>query len=203
MPAFINNNKNITQAYSLTGYRLAGILLLFSTLLNSSPAKSENAFIIQSAQTEIINQVYHLNASINYHFSDEAISALKNGVPLIISLDINVTKERNWWWDDEVAHLEQGYLLIYHALSKNYIIHNLNSGVQKNYVNLRTALHSLGNIRRLPVMDASLLEPGSHYSISIRTHLDIESLPAPMRPLAYISDEWKLQSDWYSWSLQI
>ena len=39
------------------------------------------------------------------------------------------------------------------------------------------------------------------YQVKMRTFLDIESLPAPMRPLAYISSDWQLDSDWVSWPL--
>ena len=127
---------------------------------------------------------------------------MRSGVPLIILLNIEVLQDRNWWWDKTIAKLEQGYLLLYHALSEKYIIHNLNSGAQKNYVSLNAALHSLSKIRELPLIDINLLEEGDDYYARIRTYLDIESLPAPMRPIAYISSQWQLESDWYSWPLE-
>lgn len=167
------------------------------------PQKSHaEGFHILAAETKLKDQVYHLESNMDLSFSDDALEALRSGVPLIVLVNIEVLKDRNWWWDKTIAELEQGYLLLYHALSEKYIIHNLNSGAQKNYIGLNAALSSLGNIQDLPLIDKNLLEEGDDYYVRLRTYLDIESLPAPMRPIAYISSQWQLESDWFSWPLK-
>jgi len=176
-------------------------LMLATVLSTPNLASADKGFEIRSAQLTLRDMVYQLDARIDYRLSREAVNAVKNGVPLIIALDIRVDRKRRWWLDKELATLTQSYLLLYHALTEKYVIHNLNSGIQENYGNLDTALWSLGQINDLPLIDANLLEPGAEYDIDLRARLDIESLPAPMRPLAYISSDWQLQSDWYSWSL--
>ena len=177
---------------------ISACLLLILLPLKSLDASE--AFIIKSIETHLEEGVYLLDARIEYKFSQEALSALKNGVPLIILMNIEVSEER-WYWNKTIASLEQGYLLIYHALSKKFIIHNLNSGTQTDYSSLASALYALGHLKKLPLIDEKLLKPNERYQIQLRTQLDIESLPAPMRPLAYISSEWRLQSDWYTWPL--
>lgn len=179
----------------------AAFLCLFITSFIPVQTQAEG-FKIISANTQLVNNVYQLEANIELNFSDAALEALRSGVPLIILLNIEVLKDRDWWWDKTIAELEQGYLLLYHALSEKYIIHNLNSGAQKNYVSLNAALDSLSKIREFPLIDKNLLEQGDDYYARIRTYLDIESLPAPMRPIAYISSQWQLESDWYSWPLE-
>lgn len=173
--------------------------LIFNALPN--PAYAEG-FRILAAETKLKDHVIQLDANMDLKFSDDALEALRSGVPLIILINIEVLKDRNWWWDKTVAELEQGYLLLYHALSEKYIIHNLNSGAQKNYISLHTALYSLSNIRSFPLIDKNLLEKDDDYYVRLRTYLDIESLPAPMRPIAYISSQWQLESDWFSWPLK-
>ena len=159
-------------------------------------------FRILAAETKLKNNVFQLEANMDLKFSADALDALRSGVPLIVLVNIEVSKDRNWWWDKTIAELEQGYLLLYHALSEKYIIHNLNSGSQQNFISLNTALHSLSNIRDLPLIDKNLLEEDDDYYVQMRTYLDIESLPAPMRPIAYISSQWQLESDWFSWQLK-
>ncbi len=181
------------------GRWLAGMLCLLAALLPAAGQAAE-AFVIKSIETRLQEGVYSLGARIEYKFSEEALAALKNGVPLIIVLDIEVQEER-WYWNKTIAELEQGYLLLYHALSKKFIIHNLNSGTQIDYSSLDDALQALGNLHDLPLIDAKLLRPGARYLLRLRSRLDIESLPAPMRPLAWISSDWRLQSDWYTWPL--
>ncbi len=178
---------------------LAVCCLLFSqTVL----AAADQGFRILAAETRLKQNVYHLEANLDLKFSDDALDALRSGVPLIILVNIEVLKDRSWWWDKTIAELEQGYLLLYHALSEKYIIHNLNSGAQQNFSSLGAALHDLSHIRDLPLIDHNLLDEDDDYYIRMRTYLDIESLPAPMRPIAYISSQWQLESDWFTWPLK-
>lgn len=178
----------------------AALLLGAALLLPQSASAAEEAVTIKSLETKLVEGVYQLNGRIEYRFSEEAIRALQNGVPFLILLNIEVEQIR-WYWNKNLAELEQGYLLLYHALSEKFIIHNLNSGVQDHYASLDEALSALGRINNLPLLDAKLLLPDARYQVRMRTKLDIESLPAPMRPLAYISSDWKLDSDWVSWPL--
>jgi len=166
------------------------------------PCAQANGFTIRSVSTHLEDKVYQLDANIDYQFSDSALEALRNGVPLIVLLDIKVEQKRNWWLNKTIADLQQGYLLLYHALTEKYIVNNLNSGAQDNYERLSTALNALGKVKDLPILDAHLADTDAHYIVRLRTRLDLESLPAPMRPLAYISSDWHLESDWYEWPLQ-
>ena len=186
----------------LAPYLYATISLCFIYTPNLYAADEPSGFSIQSLQTLMRDRVYLLNVNFNYNFSNEAIEALEHGVPLLILVDVEILTPRWWWSNKTIADLEQGYLLLYHALSESYVIHNLNSGTQNNFVSLPQALEFLSQIKELPILDANLLDPKNDYYLRVRTHLDIESLPAPMRPLAYISSDWQLSSDWYEWPLQ-
>lgn len=179
-------------------FRLGMVLVL----IGFSGTSMAEEFTIRSVETSLADKVFTLSAQIEYNFSDAAIDALENGVPLIILIDIEVERERNWWLNEEIAELQQGYLLLYHALTERYILNNLNSGAQQNYESLRAAVSALGRLEALPILDANLAAKGKRYQVRLRTYLDLESLPAPMRPVAYISSQWRLESDWYEWPLQ-
>ena len=181
--------------------RTTTLLLCLTGTWSSSYAASE-AFTIRSVETRLRNQVYTLSAKIDFRFSEPALAALKNGVPLIVLIDMEVQKERSWWFNKDIAELQQGYLLLYHALTEKYIINNLNSGAQENYDTLNSAVNALGHIENLPILDAKLAENSGRYIVSLHAYLDLEALPAPMRPIAYISSKWRLESEWYKWPLQ-
>lgn len=186
--------------HSIGRHWLAGLLVGITVLLPLQTSVAEEAFTIKSLETKLVEGVYLLDSRIEYRFSNEALTALQNGVPFLILLNIEVEQIR-WYWNKNMAELEQGYLLLYHALSEKFIIHNLNSGAQDHYTSLDAALSALGQVTNLPLIDAKLLHPAARYQVRMRTYLDIESLPAPMRPLAYISSDWKLDSNWVSWPL--
>lgn len=199
MDSFMHEYKSDKLSHSPV--LLAALLCTLIIYLISAQSHADG-FNILTAETKLKDHVFQLEASMELNFSDDALEALRSGVPLIVLVNIEVLKDRNWWWDKTIAELEQGYLLLYHALSEKYIIHNLNSGAQQNYISLNAALSSLSNLHDFPLIDKNLLEDDDNYYVRLRTYLDIESLPAPMRPIAYISSQWQLESDWFSWPLK-
>jgi hypothetical protein len=50
----------------------------------------------------------------------------------------------------------------------------------------------------LSLVDESFsMKPERAISLALKARLDIESLPTPLRALAYVSPEWYLSSRWY------
>lgn len=177
---------------------LAGLLL---GLAAGAPAHAAG-FSVADASTRLSEGVYLLDADIDYRFSEQAIQALQNGVPLTLRVDIQVERSRWWWVDATVANLEQRYRIKYHAFSDKYLVHNFNSGAFYAYRTLGGAVGALGRIRDLPLLDQKLVEEDEAYQVAIRVYLDIEALPSPLRPIAYITPAWHLTSEWTTWSLQ-
>ncbi len=158
-------------------------------------------FAVREAKTRLAEGIFLLDARVDYRFSHKALEALYSGVPLTVRLDIEVQRKRRWWLDADVATLEQRYQLHYHALSDQFLLKNLNSGAIYAFHTLSGAVEVLGTIDDFPLLDARLIEPDEQYEVELRAGLDIESLPSPLRPLAYITPAWRLRSDWYTWSL--
>ena len=46
------------------------------------------------------------------------------------------------------------------------------------------------------------LQDGESYVLSVKAQLDIESLPLPLRPMAYITPSWNLASERKQWHLK-
>ncbi|MCH9674950.1 MAG: DUF4390 domain-containing protein [Gammaproteobacteria bacterium] len=158
-------------------------------------------FKIRSASAELKDGVYHLDAVIDIQFSDASLEALNSGVAIPVRIDMEVVRDRRWWLAETVAELRADYELQRHALSEQYIVRNVNLGTSRGYGSLKVAKAALGTITDFPLIDALLVsEPGS-YRVGIRARLNIEALPAPLRPLAYISSLWRLDSDWYRWPI--
>jgi hypothetical protein len=162
-------------------------------------------FAVEQASTELVDSVYRLNADLDYRLTRPMLHALHNGVALTLVLQIEVYRAREYWWNETIASLEQRYEIQYQALTEQYLVHNLNSDLQDSYSSLELALHSLGRVRELPVIDAHLVETEeqeeSLYRIRIRLDLDSRRLPVPLQLRSYVYDEWRVGSDWYEWEL--
>lgn len=158
-------------------------------------------FTVISASTRLVGDTYLLNARLEYRLSEVTLEALQNGVALPLLLEMEVRRRRQWLWDDTVASLQQPLRLEYHALTNRYLVTNENTGRQ-SYPSLAAALTQMGEIRNFPLIDAALIAPDEVYYGRLRTRLDIEALPSPLRPTAYLSGDWRLTSQWYEWPLQ-
>lgn len=187
-------------ALTRISFRAAGCLALLWSLLWTAGVRAAD-FDVVSASTRLEGGVYRLNARIDYRFSDAALEALQNGVPLTVELDMEVRRRRPWLWDETVYALTQRFRLEYHTLSRQYLASNLNSGERRGFPTRSGAVRFMGQIADFPFLDKSLLDPDERYEGALRARLDIEALPAPLRLLAYLSDDWRLASEWYSWPL--
>lgn len=177
------------------GLWLSGLLLV---LISAAWA---TGFTVVKADTRLEGNVHRLDARIDYDLSETVIDALDNGVPLTLQLQMEVWRKRDWLWDEVVASIQQRFRLEYHALARQYLVTNLNNGELRSFSSRQSAIDHLGRLDDFPLLDNSLLDPTGSYYGRLRTRLDIESLPAPLRPVAYLSADWRLTSDWYAWPL--
>jgi hypothetical protein len=198
MRVFLRKNPLILPFnFKRGGMMLMGLCLLL--LSNITFAQ----FSIEHAEIHLVDDVYMLDADLHYKLSEELIEALQNGVSLTLRLTIKVERERSYWWDESIATLKQGYELKYYALGKQYKLKHLNTGIQETFGSLDAALSRLNKLKDLPLLDKYLIENDEIYWVYLQIHLDIESLPVPLRPIAYMSSQWRLSSDWYLCPLQL
>ncbi|MEJ2604225.1 MAG: DUF4390 domain-containing protein [Gammaproteobacteria bacterium] len=190
------------QGSSIGGYRLAVLVtLLCLSWLPLAAQEDEGSVAIRSASADLVDGVYRVEARLQYVLSDNALDALDSGVPINVELELQVIKARRFWLDDVTAELEVNYQLLFNALSRRYVVRNLNTGEQDSFATLYSALNNLGRITSLPVIDAALLEDDGTYRIRMRAIVDVKDFPAALRLIAFWRDDWRLTSDWYEWQL--
>ena len=171
-------------------------------LLLAGSGDEAPAIVIERVTSTLRDGVYYLDADIDYRFGPDVLEALSSGVPVTVELRIEIRAPREMLWDETVAELSQRYRISYHALSDQYLVANLNSRASRSYPSLRAALRAMGHILDLPVVDARLLDPGRHYLGRMKAHILLGSLPAPLRLWALLSREWRIDSGWYTWTVQ-
>jgi uncharacterized protein DUF4390 len=178
----------------------ASIALLYAAL--TAPAwAAEARFEIRTAYVEPVDGIYLLTAQLRFDLPDGARQAVRDGVVLTLDVDLVLHRARRFWFDASVASLAQHYDVSFHALSERFVVRNLNSGEQNSYATLDAALESLASIRGLPVLDVALIEPGENYEFSLRSTLDVRTLPEALRWVLFWKDDWRQRTAWYSWTL--
>lgn len=176
------------------------LCLLFLLLLYHSASSA--GFTIIKAKTHLLDDVYLLDATFDYKLSEVTIEALQNGVALTLVVNIVIERERLYLWDKTIASLQQRYELKYSALSKQYVLVYKNTGIQETFPSLNEIITRINQLKEFPLIDKSLIKKNETYMVSLQIELDIESLPIPLRPIAYLSSQWRLSSDWYLCPLQ-
>jgi len=180
----------------------AALVLLLGLLCSGGLRAQETGLEIRNAGTQLTEGVWYLSARIEYRLNRETLEALQNGIPLTFELQVELARQRNWLPDEDVAELRQDYELSWQPLSRGYLVRNKNSGDQRAHTTLFAALKDLGHVSELPLIDASLVEDGENYEVSLRAILDQQQLPGPLRMLAFWDDDFTLESDWYRWDLR-
>lgn len=160
-------------------------------------------FEIRSAYVEPADGVYQLSATLVFDLPEGARRVLREGVPLTLGLEIVMHRSRRFWLDETVAALEQRYELAYHALSERYLVRNVNSGQQSSFATLDAALDSLRVVGNLPILDQALVLPEARHEISLRAHLDLHTMPDALRFIVFWSENWRQDTEWYTWSPQL
>jgi len=162
-----------------------------------------DGFTVDNASFRVVDGVVSMNADVRFKFSEAIREALSNGVDLTVVVESEVARVRDFLWNEPTARLAARYGIEFHALSNQYLLRNLNLGITQSYASLEALTADLGEIRDFPLIGVARLSAAERYTVRVQARLDIESLPAPMRPLAYLSSLWRLKSDWHEWDLTI
>jgi hypothetical protein len=176
-----------------------GLVLLF---VLTPVAALADEIRVESLQANLLEGAYQVEARIVYEFSEEALEALENGVPLTLELHMQLRREGAWIWETDLVDARLRYQVRYHALGGLYQVRNLQSDSQQNFATREAALEALGQVSGTPIIEADRLTAGESYRLSLRSTLDIEALPLPLRPMAYLSPAWSLSSEWKTWRLR-
>jgi hypothetical protein len=77
---------------------------------------------IDRASGRTKDNVYLMDAAINYELSDSVLEAVNHGIQLYFDVTIEVRQEHKWLWDDVLKTVTLGYLLQYRPLSSDYLV---------------------------------------------------------------------------------
>lgn len=164
-----------------------------------SPAHAGD-IVVEEAELVEIDQLPVVRSHMQFMFSEAAIEALQSGVAIFLEFSLKVKSQRKYLWDKSIVRLSKRLKLERHALTDRYIITDLLDQQRRIFDSLETAFEGINEMSDIPVSSLSEIKQ-DEYTLAIRAKLDIEALPAPLRPVAYVSPSWRMSSGWYEWNL--
>lgn len=194
-------NRPPPQAVGRLGGPFAALLMATLMWLPAALAANPSGFSLAGSDLRNDDTYTYINARFDVALSPEAEEALESGVPLQLQLQVRVTKPRRWWWDAELTEFSVRNELLYHALSRRYVVHNHETGERRTFFRRDAALNAWASVAGRQVIAHQRLDSGERYELHLRARLDTDRLPHPLRTVALVSPEWRLVSEWYTWPL--
>jgi hypothetical protein len=170
---------------------------------------SADGIVVRKAEIRLADDGYQLAANFDIKLTFMVEQALTHGITLNFLSEFTLTRSRWYWFNQVSSKTEETTKLSYSALTQQY---RLKRGTLfQNFASLEDALRALGNqySNSIPVellnrnngYIASLLTVQPKYTAFARMKLDISQLPKPLQVSALTNDEWRLDSEGYSWLL--
>ena len=159
-------------------------------------------FAVEHAALRAVGGRYVADARIRFAFSEDNLEAMRNGVALTVIVDVEILHERARWWNETLAARELRYRIETNVLTGRYRIWNFTEASARSYHSFEEMVDALGRLRSIPVIPRDRVPDGACCIARIRARLDIEALPSPLRPLAYLSPQWRLNSGWVEWRIE-
>jgi hypothetical protein len=181
--------------------RLAFVVALLGGLCMVGEARADG-YEIRVVEDRIVNGIYVVDSTIHFGLSEDMRNALDSGVSLSFLIEVEIHTPRRYMWDELVVRSAQRLTLEYHALTGGYVVNNQSTHTRRSFPSMDEALEALGDLRGMAVSEERFLPANMPFAGRLRVSLDVESLPPPLRPIAYLSPDWHLRSDWHRWTVE-
>lgn len=194
-----------TSANFAVGPRRCGVyVVLLAGMFAWGTSIASDGLRVLGVQPRITNATLALSGNVELNLTPKVEEALNNGIPLEFVIDVQLSRHRTLWWDETVDTWTLRREIRYHALSGQYLV----SGQppmpdnRESYTELSEALPQAGSLDGVRLLIEPELSQKADYRVGIRARLDIEALPPLLRPVAYTSRAWDLNSGWTTWTLR-
>lgn len=181
--------------------RFAGWLAaLFLFFFMPPQAFAADGAAIKSAEIRAGNEGYELDAQFVISPNRTLEDALQKGVALHFVVELEITKPRSWWFDEDIGEAVRRMKIYYNLLLRRYVV---DAGyVTKTAPTLEEALTILGRVEGWQVLERGALKPRQRYNARIRLRIDTTQLPKPLQIAVLGGSKWELESPWYAWAFE-
>ena len=173
-------------------------VLLLATLL---PLGASGDFRLSTLQPRLTAEALQLDGGFELGLSSKVEEALGKGIELDVLIDIELERPRTLLWNETLREWTLRREIRYHALSGQYVVSAENTPGAESFTVLGEALRFLGAFDSLSLKLDRALASDTDYQVRVRARLDVEALPAPLRPVAYSTPGWRLNSGWSAWKV--
>ncbi len=170
-------------------------------LLPATASASEPAVELQNLKVEQSEGSVYVSMQWNFNIPAPLEDALFKGVALYFVAEIDVSRERWYFYDKKLLSAQRHMRLSYLPLTRRWRVNvasqpfssaGLGMSLGQSYDTLDDALQSIRRIAQWNIGNASDLEPDAKQNIAINFKLDLSQLPRPMQMGAAGQSDWNI-----------
>ena len=166
-----------------------------------SPENTAKPITISYLSPDIKNDLIYLSIQASFDLPDFLITAVNTGIQLSFIADVEILKQRALLPNKKLLSSAWHKKLHFHALTRQYVIDDLNLNQQANFNSLGSALIFLGRYNNIAITEQSLPALSQATHMRVRVKLSRADLPLLLRLKSYLSYPEPLSSDWHQWAL--
>jgi hypothetical protein len=187
---------------SLRWWLAVCFVLVAALCVNPRTASAaEPAVELQTLKVEQSEGAVYASLQWNFQLPAPLEDALYKGVALYFVADIEVTRERWYFYDKKLLSAQRHMRLSFLPLTRRWRVNvasqpfssaGLGMSLGQSYDNLDDALQSIRRIAQWNIGNASDLEPDTKQNIAVSFKLDLTQLPRPMQIGAAGQNDWNI-----------
>ena len=157
---------------------------------------------ISAMQLSRTDEGLFLSASMQFDLPSQVEDALRQGIPMYFTAEVQVQRERWYWSDQQLGTATRYYRLTHQPLTKRWRLHISNTAfassgtglaLGQSYDQLDEALGAIQRISRWKILEPAQLSATSGVSVQLRFRVDLSALPRPLQIGALGRSGWNLQ----------
>jgi hypothetical protein len=191
-----------------TGFWLRALLLcswlLGATFLPATAQTPANAALeVTELRLERADGALLLQSGLRLDLSSTVEDALQKGMPIYFVTEVELMRDRWYWYDKKVGSATRHYRLAYQPLTRKWRLNvsrdpigavGLASSLSQTFETLQEALAAIRRTVNWKVADLSDIDIDNKVTLSFKFRLDVSQLPRPFQMMAGGQAEWNLST---------
>jgi hypothetical protein len=202
MTAFISHCwRNTRRSFALW---LACVFLLGAAGPAVRAVHAEgNPTEISQLQIERSAEGVFLSATVRFDLPAAVEDALLRGVPLFFVAEVDVYRDRWYWYNKKLLSVERHMRLAYQPLTRRWRLNIASGAITSNslglslnqgFESLNDALAAMRRVSRWKIAEASEIDADQKNNIEFRFRLDVSQLPRPFQIGALGESDWDISA---------
>lgn len=183
------------------GRQLCAVVLAVMSLILASAAQADTAVDLQGLKLERQDAGLYMSGQWQFDLPAALEDALLKGITLYFVIEVDISQERWYFYNQRVAHSERHVRLFYQPLTRRWRVNisaqpfnvsGLGVSLGQSYDTAEDAMNVVRRMIQWRIANATDLSLDAKQTIAINFKLDLKQLPRPLQIGAAGQSDWNI-----------